>query len=311
MTSESQMLAAISEIFNLGPNPEIEIGIGDDAAVVAPTSRKRLYATDMVVEGSHFRRDWSTPREIGGKVTAANLADIYAMGGTPRFLLVAAGIPSPFTLNEIRELAQGIQGEADLVGARVIGGDLTRAEKLTISITVIGEVEEPILRSTARAGDSIVISALTGYSALGYELLKQGTKDARSTHHRKPNVIYSKVADLTADERARFTSLIDTSDSLISEANHIASASGMQLQLSTELISELPGFTEIDFLARNEHLDLWKMILHGGEDHRFLGTVSGDLPEGFFAIGKVIAGTGVTVDGTVVSHEGFDQFAIE
>ena len=247
-----------------------------------------------------------------GRIAATNaISDIYAMGGAPRFLLVAAGIPSSFTLDEIRELAQGIQSEADLVGARVIGGDLTRAEKLTISITVIGEVEEPILRSTARAGDSIVISALTGYSALGFELLKRGSKDARSTHHRKPNVIYSKIADLTAGERARFTALIDTSDSLVSEANHIASASGIQLQLSTELIQELPGFSEIDFLARNEHLDLWKMILHGGEDHRFLGTVTGDVPEGFFAIGEVDAGTGVTVDGVLVSHEGFDQFAIE
>ena len=305
---EREMLAIITSIFGTESTDEILTGIGDDAAVIVPTSLNRLYATDMAVAGSHFRRDWSSPGEIGAKVVAANLADIYAMGGVPKFLLVAAGIPDNFSEGELQELALGIRTEADLVGVKVIGGDLTRSSELTISITAIGETDQPILRSGARTGDTVVISALTGYSALGYQLLTRGIKDARSTHHRKPLVQYSKLAHCTKAEKAHFTSLIDTSDGLISESNHIAEASKVCLALSRSALESLPGFSELDFLARNEKLDLWHLILHGGEDHRFLGTVSGDIPEGFFAIGEVLKGDGVTVDGVTMRHEGFDQF---
>ena len=305
---ESEMLAIISAIFGLERDPELLVGIGDDAAVVAPTSQRRLYATDMAIEGSHFRREWSSPREIGGKLVAANLADIYAMGGRPKHLLVAAGIPATFSAEELHDLATGIQAEAELVGAKVIGGDLTRSRELTLSIAVIGEVDTPILRSTAQPGDAIVLSALTGYSELGYELLKRQIRDARSTQHRKPVMQYSKISELHPDELARFSSLIDTSDGLISEAAHIAAASEVHLALAKKMISELPGFAELDFLARNEHLDLWSLILHGGEDHRFLGTVRGGIPTGFFQIGTVQEGSGVSCDTQLLGHEGFDQF---
>jgi len=306
--NEAEMLRIISSTFSLGPDADLLVGIGDDAAVVAGTTRKRLYATDMAVEGSHFRRDWSELGEIGAKIVAANLADIYAMGGVPKYLLVAAGIPATFSADELQRLASGIQGEALLVGARIIGGDLTRSHELTLSITVIGEVESPVLRSTAKPGDEIVLSALTGYSALGYELLKRGIKDARSTHHRKPVVHYSEISELSHDDRSRFTSLIDTSDGLISEANHLSEASGVQLAIERDLLADMPGFSELDFLARNEHMDLWSLILHGGEDHRFLGTVRGEIPQGFFRIGTVREGVGVSVDGEIARHEGFDQF---
>ncbi len=152
MTSEADYLRMLESVFH-AQSEEIEVGIGDDAAVIAPQKRALALSTDMAVEGTHFNRQWSSLYEIGGKVTAANLADIFAMGGRPKFLLVAAAIPTNFSLNEIKELAQGIQDEASKVRAYVVGGDLTRSALLTIAVTVFGEVENPILRSGAEVGD--------------------------------------------------------------------------------------------------------------------------------------------------------------
>ena len=139
MASESELIAALSEVFSLS-DPNLIVGIGDDGAVIKASTKNLVAATDMAVEGVHFKREWSSLFEIGGKVTAANLADIYAMGGDPRYLLVSAGLTKDFGIAEIQELAQGIKSEADLVGAAIIGGDISRAEQLVISITALGEV---------------------------------------------------------------------------------------------------------------------------------------------------------------------------
>ena len=305
--TESEMLSQISRIFAPAPS-DVLVGIGDDTAVVVsvPSNKKNqklLYASDMAVEGSHFRRDWSTLQEIGHKVAAANISDIYAMGGIARYGLISVGIPGDFTVENVCELAQGIADEFALVGACAIGGDLTRSRDLTISIAMIGECDRPILRSGAKSGDSVVISGMTGRSALGYELLKLGIRDQRSAFHRSPDIDYLKVAALNSA-----TSLIDTSDSLISESGHIAHSSGVKIALEKSLISAIPGFADLEAEALAQDFDLWNLILHGGEDHRFLATVDGEIPEGFYQIGRVEVGSGVTVDGAEISHQGFDQF---
>ena len=176
MASESELIAALTAVFK-SSDLRVLIGIGDDGAVIAPSPLKSVLATDMAVEGVHFNRDWSTLREIGAKITAANLADIFAMGGDPKYLLVSAGLTPDFGIPEITELATGIAEEAALVGASVVGGDISRAEQLVISISVFGEVENPITRSGAKVGDSVIISGLPGRSAAGLLQLKNGTTD--------------------------------------------------------------------------------------------------------------------------------------
>jgi len=304
--TESEMLAEISRIFSALPHdPRVLVGIGDDAAVVTSPSadKKNLYASDMAVEGSHFRRDWSSLFEIGAKVAAANIADIYAMGGLPRYGLISVGVPADFTLDNIRELAQGISSEFAQVSSSPIGGDLTRSQALTISIAMIGECTTPILRSGAQPGDTVVISGITGQSALGLELLKLGMIDSRSDFHRSPILEYGKAESLVGA-----TALIDTSDSLVSESTHIASASAVRIALAKSKLALIPGYAELEREAVAAGLDIWALILHGGEDHRFLATLPGEPPAGFYEIGRVEAGTGVTVDGVEISHRGFDQF---
>ena len=305
MASESELIAALSAVFKLSDSnahANVLIGIGDDGAVIAPSSHKSVLATDMAVEGVHFKREWSTLKEIGAKITAANLADIYAMGGDPKYLLVSAGLTPDFGISEITELAEGIASEANLVGASVVGGDISKAEQLVISISVFGEVENPITRSGAKVGDSVIISGLPGKSAAGLMQLKNGSvESAFISAHKKPFVNYE-----IAKRFRKVNSMCDVSDGLLSELNHIASASSVGIELDSNLLSQLPGFDELK-AATNE--EIWDLLLAGGEDHVFVATTSADIPEGAFVIGKVVTGTGVRVSGvSKLPATGFRHF---
>jgi len=193
MATEREILAAISAVFSRTADESVLVGIGDDAAVIKAALTPIALASDMAVEGTHFSRNWSSLYEIGAKITAANLADIFAMGGRPEYLLVSAALPKSITVEEVEELALGIADEAALVGASVVGGDLAYSEKIVISISAFGAVGRPILRSGAKVGDQVVVSKLPGESAAGLEYLKRGVLDASSSHHRHPTVDYQSA----------------------------------------------------------------------------------------------------------------------
>ena len=285
MTTEAQFLSALEKTFN-SRSPEVVVGIGDDGAVISPQKRALALSTDMAVEGTHFNRAWSSLYEIGAKICAANLADIFAMGGRPKFLLVAAAIPQEFSIQDLINVAEGIRDEAAKVGAFVVGGDLTRSPLLTIAISVYGDVENPILRSGAHIGDVVALSSLPGDSARGLELLQAGINDERSAAHKYPQVEYEKVAKLN---RAFVHSLTDVSDGLVEELSSIARLSEVGIELSSE------------------HLKKDLHVLHGGEDHVFVGTFT-QAPDGWIEIGKVVFGNSVRLDGEVITHQGFTHF---
>ncbi len=278
------------------------MGIGDDGAVIKANPQNLVAATDMAVEGVHFKREWSSLHDIGAKLTAANLADIYAMGGTPKYLLVSAGLTKDFGIPEIEELANGIKSEADLVGVSIVGGDLSSAEKLVISITALGEVEKPITRSGAKVGDVVIISGLSGKSAAGLHQLQNGISDSPYIRaYRKPDVNYKLAANFQ-----NVNSMCDVSDGLLSELNHIASASKVGIEIDIELVKAISGF---DALAKIAGSDIWQWALTGGEDHVFVATTSAQIPDGAYAIGKVVAGNKVTVPGIAeLPSSGFRHF---
>jgi thiamine-monophosphate kinase len=301
VASESELIAALSTVFTLS-DPNILVGIGDDGAVIKASPQNSVLATDMAVEGVHFKREWSSLHEIGAKITAANLADIYAMGGDPKYLLVSAGLTSDFGIAEINALANGIKSEADLVGAAIVGGDISRAEKLVISISVFGVVTSPITRSGAKAGDSVIISGLPGKSAAGLFQLQSGVTDSIFiSAHKKPVLNYE-----LAKKFRNVNAMCDVSDGLLSELNHISSASNVGIELDSKLISAIPGFKE---LGEATELEIWDLVLAGGEDHVFVATTSSDVPEGAFVIGKVVTGSGVSVSGvSKLPATGFRHF---
>ena len=169
--SESEVIAELSKIFTRH-DPRVLVGIGDDAAVVTSPLQNTVITTDMAVEGVHFRREWSTPDEIGQKITAANLADVFAMGATPEHLVVAISLTGHESMVWIKALARGIELEARSCDVLVIGGDIVRGPVITISMTAIGQIDKPILRSGAKVGDQIVVSNLPGWSAAGLFFLQ-------------------------------------------------------------------------------------------------------------------------------------------
>ena len=301
--NEREVLARVRAIFDqVADPPNLLVPNGDDGAVFASTESNVVIATDMAVEDVHFRLDWSSAREIGQKIAVANLADICAMGGWPQYLLVSVGFPKSFVGN-LELLAQGICDEARKVGAKIIGGDLSTSDKLVISITAVGTAELTIKRSGAQIGDLVQLSHLPGWSAAGLTLLQRGIPEFPESSramsaHRTPEIDYQKYRKAFA----AINSATDTSDGLLLDAQNIAEASGCQLALDSNALIEITGFAELAQLARNLSVDEMEWLLRGGEDHALLVTAKHPIPN-FFVIGKVVAGSGVSLDGKEIGEQ--------
>ena len=286
--TENDVISMLNRVF-ASSDPRIEVGIGDDGAVVSG-SPHQVITTDMAVEDVHFRKAWSSAFEIGRKITAANLADIYAMGAKPDYLVVALAVTGDEELSSLEQLATGIAHEANLGGASVVGGDLVRGETVTISITAVGGVDVPILRSGAKAGDSIFISSLPGWSAAGLALMKNGGAIVSEAEKKAAQAFCSPDVDYSGDYKGA-SSLCDVSDGLITQSQQIAEASGVQLVFDPILFSQCQGFAELQELATSMDEDVHQWIFAGGEDHIFLATGI-ELPG--VCVGKVCDGAGVS-----------------
>ena len=288
--NEAEVIAALARIFG-GTQRGVEIGIGDDAAVVKSSERTAI-TTDVAVEGTHFKTQWSSAFDIGRKITAANLADIYAMGGSPRFLVAAVTLTGDETMEWIEELAEGMAHEASSCGAYIVGGDLAKGPCKSIAITAIGQIDIAITRSGAQVGDSIYISSLPGWSAAGLAVIDKDLDSDIALHavseFSAPTVDYSAAVQFS---NGKATSMCDISDAFVIQAEQLAAASGVQLHVEKELISEHPEFGTLNELADSQGVDVWQWILAGGEDHVFLAT--GQELDGF-RIGSVLSGSGLT-----------------
>jgi thiamine-monophosphate kinase len=268
--TEAQVISRLREIFATA-DPRVEVGIGDDAAVVAGTDQRQVMTTDMAVEGVHFRTDWSTAFEIGRKVTAANAADILAMGATPDYLLVAVALTGSENIEWIEELARGIKFEADLAGLHVIGGDISRGDKIVISMSAIGHCQIPVTRNGARVGDGIYLSSLTGWSAAGLALLESKYNSVTDTQISALREYKNPTVDYDFDASGA-TSMCDVSDSLIEQAGQVASASNVQFTFDENLIAACAEFADLNSVADDLNESVWQFIFAGGEDHVLLAT---------------------------------------
>lgn len=286
---ESQIIGVLAEIFATH-NPALIVGIGDDGAVVT-TGSQSVITTDMAVEGVHFNTEWSGAFDIGRKIIAANLADVYAMGGQPAYLVVAVTLTGEESMEWIQDLAHGIVHEAKSCGAIVVGGDLTRGSIKVIAITAVGSVEKPITRAGANVGDSIYLSSLPGWSAAGLSLIHYTDFDDLEGYAREqfcaPSVDYSAAQAFT---HAGATSMCDISDALVTQSAQVAQASGVRFEFDSQLFTTHSEFQALFELANKHSLDVWQWIFAGGEDHVFLATGKG-LPG--LCVGTVVAGSGV------------------
>jgi thiamine-monophosphate kinase len=279
------------------PGPGTIVGAGDDAAVLATPDSRVVATMDLLVEGRHFRRDWSGPVEIGGKAAARSLADIAAMGATPIALLVGLAAPRDLPVVWAEDLATGLAQECARAGAGVAGGDISEAASITLAVTALGDLAggAPVTRAGARPGDLVAVAGSLGRSAAGLALLAAGLPEPASllAAHRWPRPPYD-----AGPEAARLgaTSMIDISDGLGQDLGHVAAASGVLIDIdSARLAPDEALRAAAATLGGTDPLD-W--VLAGGEDHALAATFppDADLPERWVVIGRVGEGSGVLLD---------------
>ena len=306
--SEAGLVERLRELFQTSFAQGVEVGIGDDAAVISASNNKLVATLDIAIEDVHFKSLWSSPFQIGAKLTTANLADLFSMGATPKYLLVGAAISEVNNSEVITELAQGIRSVADKFEVSVIGGDLSKSEKMSLSITALGEMaKDPITRSGASAGDLIYLSALPGLSAAGLAILERGLDRPKYVvqAHLNPKL----VAPMKLIEVA--SAMSDISDGLVSDARNIARASKVDLNFDTNALEASPDYKDLAELATELGVDVYDWIFSGGEDHFFIATV----PEKYadknlgLQVGKVVAGSGlIMIDGEQTQRAGYQHF---
>jgi thiamine-monophosphate kinase len=305
---EFGLIAAMKALLPVGQAQLV--GIGDDAAVLAAPDARVVATMDLLVEGRHFRRDWSAAFDIGCKAAAQNLADIAAMGAAPTALLVGFATPGELSADWARDLVRGLAQESARAGASVAGGDVSSADTIMIAVTALGDLagRDPVTRGGARAGDLLAVAGRTGRAAAGLALLRAGRTEpaALIAAHQRPQPPYDagpEAAVLGA------TSMIDISDGLVQDLGHVAAASAVRIDIDT---TRLAGDPELSAAAAALGGADWRgWALSGGEDHALAATFPAGthLPDRWAVIGAVAAGSGVFVDGdSSAAHSGWDHF---
>ena len=303
--SEAQLVARVRELFSSR--------IGDDAAVVG----EQVMTSDMLVEDVDFTR--AIPlRLIARKSLAVNLSDIAAMGAAPAYALLSLAVPD-WARENLDEMLVAYAEAAKQYGIEIVGGDFSRAEKLTISVAAIGIATKPLLRSGAKRGDRIYLSRPIGGAAAGLQLLnvdggsyaeKEFIKSAvRRQLDPEPEVELG-IALATLD---KVTACIDVSDGLSTDLHHLCEASQCGAAIEKERI---PVFPDLQSHARSLNIDVREAVLNGGEEYALLFTssmreaeLSTALRRPVYAIGRITSERAITIDGQPLPPRGWDHFA--
>jgi thiamine-monophosphate kinase len=255
-------------------HPDLVAGIGDDAAVIGgslPGANCLLVTTDMLVETSHFRRDWATPEQIGIKAVACNVSDIAAMGGIPTFMFVSLALSPEIEVAWVERLYRGMADACRRYGVVLAGGDTTHGEVVTISITLLGRVspQHLRLRSHASSGEHLCVTGSLGAAAAGLAMLSAGLEPSPDLKekHLTPGCRLDVSAAIAPLARA----MIDISDGLAAEVNHICDQSGTGADL---VVADIPIHPSVHEAARRTGNQPIDFALSGGEDFELLFSIS-------------------------------------
>jgi thiamine-monophosphate kinase len=294
---EFGLIKALTDVFTQGE--QVLIGPGDDAAVLRVKNGHVVVSTDLMVEGRHFRREWASAEDVGHRAAAQNLSDVNAMGGRATSLTIGLAAPAELPVQWALDFARGFADECALVGASVVGGDVTRSDQLVIAVTVLGAcTQAPVVRSGAEPGDVVAICGRQGWAAGGLAVLGRGFRSPRVLveAYRRPEPPYD--AGRVAAE-AGATAMIDISDGLLADAGHVAEDSGVTIDVRRDAF-DVPD--PLQAVGAALGADPVQFILAGGDDHALLATFpEGSVPESWSVIGSVTEpgpdGPAVTVDG--------------
>lgn len=263
------MIARISGGLPSAP-PEVLVPVGDDCAVLKMGDTVWVAAADMLVFGHHFK-GWATPEDVGYKAVAVNVSDVAAMGGTPRFVLTSGGAADPETT---LRCFQGVMQACEEFGVYPLGGDTTRADALTVDVSILGELlAPPVLRSGARVGDLLAVTGELGASSAGFLALEAGDTGSERliSKHLRPR---PRVEAGRAAARLGVRAMIDLSDGLASDASHICERSGVGCRVDLGL---LPVADDTWAFAESSGKNPEDLAVTGGEDYELLMAAPGDV----------------------------------
>ncbi|MEI7891844.1 MAG: thiamine-phosphate kinase [Myxococcales bacterium] len=309
--TEFARIASLARLFGATRAHGVELGIGDDAAVLAPRSGERLVWTiDEQVEWVHFRSDLVDWHDVGWRSFMAAASDLAAMGARPWCALAALVLPADFPDEALFALAAGQQEASEAIGAPLVGGNLARGSAVSVATTLLGHARTPVRRDCAAAGELLWLAGDLGLAAAGLRGLLGGVVDSRLDAAlrawRRP--VARIDAGLTMAARA--SAAMDISDGLVQDLGHLVRASGVRAMLDAARLLEHGG----DCLAQAAAAigaDPLDLILEGGEDYAIVAASSSPL-KGFVRIGEVVEGEGVFLRETTgerrVEVLGFDHF---
>ncbi len=279
--------------------PHVRVGPGDDAALVDVPGGSVVASVDLLLQDRHFRLDWSSAADIGHKAAAESMSDVNAMGGSPTALLVGLGCPADLDSTWVLELADGLAEEAGLVAASVVGGDLTSAPMIAISVTTLGACEHGVVRRAgARPGDVVALAGRQGWAQAGFAVLARGFRSPRAVveAHRRPQPPYA-----AGPEAARLgaTSMIDVSDGFLQDLGHLASSGAVAIDVERDRL-EVPE--PLRAVGAAMGIEPTHLVLTGGDDYGLVATFPAgtELPASWREVGRVRADGEpgvVTVDG--------------
>jgi thiamine-monophosphate kinase len=311
--SERDRLARLRALFGTALPAGVEVGIGDDAAVLAPCAAPLVFTIDAAVEGVHFRRAWMSLREIGFRSLMAAASDLAAMGATPRGIASALILPDHVDDADLDDLARGQAEAAEALGTAVVGGNLSRGTELSITTAVLGETSDPIRRRGARAGDVLAVAGPIGLAGAGVEALLRGATDPRLgaaiEAYKRP---LARIAD-GVRARGLARAAIDLSDGLAIDASRLGDESGVGIAFEERAVLGA-GTSALGLAAAALGVHPLELALHGGEDYALLAAFPPEsIAPSFVRVGTCTGEPGMWLEGAdghrrAMEPRGFDHF---
>lgn len=291
MSDEAARIAALTA--RLSPaGAGVVLGIGDDAAVLAPLSGGIVLTVDTSIEGVHFRREWAPLRTLARRAVVAAVSDLAAMGAKPRATLVALALPADLGDDAFLALIDGTADAARETGAALVGGNLSAASELSLTTTAIGEAGARVLtRSGARIGDTVYATGVLGAAALGLAHLTRGRagEPGAAVFVARWCWPVARLDEGLALVAAGASACIDVSDGLLRDLGQLCAASGVAAEVAVE---RLPMLAQQREQARALGLDAEVLALTGGEDYElvFTGAASAMLDALGTRLGRIVEG---------------------
>ncbi|MFC1962065.1 thiamine-phosphate kinase [Chloroflexota bacterium] len=303
------------------------LGIGDDAAVWRGDASLQLATVDSLIQDVHFSLEIMPWYDLGWKALAVNLSDIAAMGGVPKYVLVALALPGETEVEDIEEFCRGMLALADQQDVALVGGDTCRAPLVTVTTTVLGkgagDGQKILARSAAQPGDRVAVTGFLGGAAAGLEMLRQGleiTSEAAEASRQAFLKPFPRVKEGQLLVKNGVKAAIDISDGLVADLGHLCQSSGVSARIQVDRVPLHPGVRD-NFPDR-----ALELVLSGGEDYELLFTAQDEVVQRVrqaskcpvTVIGEIEAGKGGVVYLVDVAGEpvnlakmGWEHFQVE